>query len=241
MKKIIAFMLAAVLVSGFAMAQDDDEWYPLQQGTISFRLGGFFPSADSDIWNDNVDLFTFEKEDFKNLSIGVEANWFINDMITIGLAVDFYNNKQETEYRDFVEETGDPIYQQLELTVTPVTATVKFTPLGNGSPGYGGERGSKIVPWIGGGIGLYAFSYEENGDFIDFSDDSIFGGVFLAEDTAFGFHVAGGVVVPVNLTWDVFVEGRYAWAKGDMGEDFTGFDDIDLGGASFHCGASYRF
>lgn len=241
MKKILLFMLAAVMIAGFVQADDDDEWYPLQQGTLSFRLGGFFPSADSEIWQENIDTFTFEKEDFNSLSVGVEANWFVNNMITVGLAIDFYTNTQETEYRDFIEDDGSPIYQELKLSVTPVTATVKFTPLGNGSPGYGGERGSNFVPWIGAGIGLYAFSYEESGDFIDFDDDSIFTSVFLAEDTAFGFHVAGGVVIPINLTWDVFGEARYAWAKGDMGEAFTGFDEIDLGGASFHFGASYRF
>ena len=161
--------------------------------------------------------------------------------MTIGIAVDFYSKTINSTYRDFVDDEGFEILQDIELEVIPVTATLKFTPLGNGAPGYRGQRGSPIVPWVGGGVGVYPFHYEEFGEFIDFSDMSIYEGDFIAESVGIGFHVAGGVVIPIGLDWDAFGEFRYAWAKGDMGEDFLGFDDIDLGGASALFGVSYRF
>ena len=245
MKKLLLLTLASLLLlpmSAAAFDDDDDEWFPLQFGSISFRVGGFFPQGESDIWTENVDTFTFEVSDFNNYTIGLEFNWFLSNLITLGFGFDYYSKTIGTEYRDFIGDDGAPILQELKLEVIPLTATVKITPLGNGSPGYNGERGSPIVPWVGGGIGAYNFSYSEIGEFIDFTDDSIFEAEFFIEDeTALGFHIAGGIVIPVGFNADFFGEARYAWAEGELGPDFLGFDPIDLGGFSFTFGASYRF
>lgn len=243
-RTLISLFSLMLLLPVCAVAQDDDDdWFPLQEGTVSFRIGGFIPRGESDIWEQNTQDFTFEVDDFKNFMIGVEFNWFLNKYLTVGFAVDAYNKSVSTEYRDYVDNNGDPIFQKIELTIVPITGTVKFTPLGNGSPGYRGERGTGIVPWIGGGVGIYPFTYEETGDFIDFDDDmNIISGTFITdEEAAVGFHAAAGLVVPIGLTWDLFGEVRYAWVEGELSEDFLGFDPIDLGGASFCFGASYRF
>lgn len=244
MNKLLLLSLALMLMVPVAITagEQDDEWVPLQQGTVSFRVGWFMPRGESDLWLENVDTFTYDVGDFDNYMIGIEFNWFLNNYFTVGAGFDYYNDKANTEYRDFIGDDGFPIQQSFELTAVPIFATLKFMPLGNGSPGYGGERGSPFVPWVGAGVTLVAFTYEEVGEFIDFTDDSIFEAQFLTEDeAALGFHVAGGLVVPIGLKYDVFGEVRYLWAEGDLGADFIGFDPIDLGGLSFHFGASYRF
>lgn len=244
MKKYIIIMLALILALPLcvAAADDDDEWYPLQIGSISFRIGAFFPRGESDLWDENTTDLTFEVSDFNNFNFGVEFNWFMSRYFTLGFAVDHYSKTVSTEYRDYVGNDGYPIAQDISLDITPVTATIKFTPLGNGSPGYRGERGSPIVPWIGAGVGLYSFTYEETGEYIDFSDFSVFNADFITpEGVGFGVHVAGGLVIPITLEWDVFGEVRYAIAKGDLSDDFLGFEPLDLSGMSVHFGASYRF
>lgn len=242
MKNTTFLLFCLLLISGFALAQDDEGYTQLNQGSVSFRAGGFFPQGESDLWEENVDTFTMEVEDFKGITAGVEVNWFLNDFLTVGLAVDFYTKSVDTEYRDFIGDDGAPILQEIELQVVPVTATIKLTPLGNGSPDYAGNRDTPFVPWIGGGLGIYPYRYEETGEFIDFEDDSIFPATFLSEEeVGFGAHVAGGVVVPIGYKWDVFGEARYAWVEADLSEDFLGFDPIDLGGFSFFFGASYRY
>lgn len=245
MKKMLLLSLALMLmlpVVTTAGEQDDDDWVPLQQGTVSFRVGYFMPRGESDLWLENVDTFTYEVGDFDNFMVGVEVNWFLNNYMAVGAGFDFYNDSVSSEYRDFVGEDGFPIEQNIELTTVPIFATLKFMPLGNGSPGYGGERGNPFVPWVGAGLTVVAFTYEETGEFIDFTDDTIFDAQFLAEDeAALGVHVAAGIVIPLDLKYDIFGEVRYLWAEGDLGEDFIGFDPIDLGGVSFHFGASYRF
>jgi hypothetical protein len=240
MRNYFLMLAAAVLLLPIcALAQE--EWYPLKTGTISFRIGYFMPTGNSDIWDENTADLTYEVSDFNNYLVGIEFNYFATRHFTVGVAIDYYKKSINSNYRDYVDDQGYEITQDITLEIVPVTGTFKFMPLGNGSPGYRGQRGSSFVPWIGAGIGIYPFRYEEFGEFIDFSDMSIYDGDFITEATAFGFHFAGGVVVPVGFDWDAFAEFRYAVVKGDLSEDFLGFDPIDLGGAGFIFGASYRF
>jgi len=241
MKKMILLAVAAALLLPMGAAAQDSDYFPLKIGSVSFRIGGFWPSADSDLWNENFSLLTLTKEDFNNFIVGVEFNWFASRILTVGFAIDYYKKTVGSNYLDYTDDLGNELFQDISLEVVPITVTAKFMPLGNGSPGFRGGRGSPIVPWVGAGVGVYAFRYEEIGEFIDFNDMSIIEGEFLTEDGAFGFHVAGGVMVPIGLDWDVFGEARYAWVKGDLSEDFLGFDPLDMGGLSAVFGLSYRF
>jgi hypothetical protein len=246
MKKKIVLMLAFLLLLPLSVSalDDDDDYLPLKRGSVSFRIGGFFPRGNSDIWEDNTYDLTYEVSDFRYFTVGMEVNWFLNRFITLGVALEYYSKSIATEYRDYIGADDMPVSQEIRLTMAPATGTFKFTPLGNGSPGYGGERGSSIVPWVGAGIGAYTFTYEEYGEFIDFSDPDlpIFEGWFIAEDeVALGYHFAGGIVIPIGFDWDVFGEIKYVFAEGDMGDDFHGFDPIDLGGLYATFGLSYRF
>ena len=242
MRKILMLAAAALLLLPLA-ANAQGDWQRLKTGSISFRVGYFYPSGGSDIWELNTYDFTYEVADFNHYIVGFEVNWFATRFITLGLGIDIYSRTVGSEYVDYVDQYGDPIFQEFSLKIIPVTATVKFMPLGNGSPGYRGRRGSPIVPWVGGGVGVYPYTYEEYGSFIDFTDMYIFEGHFITEESAaaFGFHVAGGIVAPMGFDWDVFGEVRYAYVEGDLGDDFLGFEPIDLGGLSVFFGASYRF
>jgi hypothetical protein len=241
MRKVLMLSAAVLMLLPLTAIAQDDEYVPLKMGTISFRIGGFWPSADSDLWATNFADLTLEKGDFNNYIVGVEFNWFASRMLTLGVAFDYYKKTNSSNYRDYTDQDGNELMQDITLEVMPITVTAKLTPLGNGAPGYRGGRGSPIVPWVGGGVGVYAFKYEEFGEFIDFSDFSIIEGDFLTESAAFGLHVAGGVVVPIGFDWDVFGEVRYAVVKGGLSEDFLGFEPLDLGGMSALFGFSYRF
>ena len=241
MKKVFVLSVAVLVLLPFAAAAQEDDYAPLKIGSVSFRIGGFWPSADSDLWDTNFFDLTIEKADFNSYMVGMEFNWFATRMITVGVAVDYYKKTNSSNYVDYTDMDGNEIYQDITLDLVPITATVKFTPLGNGAPGYGGGRGTSFVPWVGVGAGVYAYRYEEYGEFIDFSDMSIIEGDFITEDAAFGLHVAGGVVVPIGFDWDVFGEVRYSKVEGDLSEDFLGFEPLDLGGLTAMFGVSYRF
>jgi hypothetical protein len=241
MKKLLTVFAIMLLLPLTASAQDDN-YRSAYNGTISIRIGTMSLAGDSDLWDENFDYLTYEMEDFDGSSFGMEYNWFMNDLVTLGFGFDYYSQSVSTEYRDYIADDGLPIYQNIDLNVVPLTVTVKITPFGNGAPKYGKNQGFAIVPWIGGGVGIYAFTYQEDGEFIDFWDDSIFNATFISDsEAAFGYHLAGGLVVPLSSKFDVFAEVRKFWAEGELGPDFEGFEPLDLSGITFIGGASIRF
>ncbi len=69
---------------------------------------------------------------------------------------------------------------------------------------------------------------------------------FHDSGTAFGVHAVAGLRVYFNRDFAIVGEGRYQWAKTDMGEDFAPnesglINTIDLSGPSFTVGLHIRF
>ena len=125
-------------------------------------------------------------------------------------------------YDDFVNLDGTEIFQEMKLRVVPFTATVRVLPFGRSRP---------VKPYIGGGIGLFSYRYSEVGDFVDFTDHSVFHDQFVADGTELGGVVLAGLRFPIS---DALVAGRRgAVAEGERrpDDDFLG-TKLDLGG--FH-------
>ena len=94
--------------------------------------------------------------------------------LELGIHVDGYGKTIETSYRDYVRPEGDEIYQTLKLDIVPFGLTVRLVPT---------SKRTKVAPYIGGGIDLFYWKYEEWGDFIDFWDPdlAIYNDAFYSE------------------------------------------------------------
>ena len=143
-----------------------------------------------------------------------------------------YSKKVPSVYRDLVDIDGSEIEQDLRLRIVPLTATVRLLPLGRGAP---------MQPYIGGGVAVLAWRYSEVGEFVDFSDFSIFRGTFVGSGTRAAPLVVGGVRFPIG-SLDVGGEIRYQQAEADLptSEGFAG-NTIDLGGVSYLMTLNIRF
>ena len=137
-----------------------------------------------------------------------------------------------TVYGNFVNRNGSEIEQDLKLRVAPFTATVRVLPFGRSRP---------VQPYVGGGVGVLSYRYSETGDFVDFTDNSVFRDSFAGSGTATGPTVLGGVRVPLGA-WDFGGEVRWQKAKGDLPADlgFAG-DVIDLGGWNYLATVNIHF
>jgi hypothetical protein len=84
---------------------------------------------------------------------------------------------------------------------------------------------------VGAGIGLFNWRYSEVGEFVDFSDDSIFPERYTDSGNAVGPVVLGGIRAPVGDVWTIGGEIRYQKAAGDI-DPSVGLlgNKIDLGG-----------
>ena len=231
-KTLFTGLLAAVMaIASAAPAQ--------AQVTQSINLGlGWFmvkgeDSRDNDVLVENLQSLAFEIKDFNGPLLNGE--WLIGfgDRLEFGVGAGFYQRTVPSVYADFVDSDGSEIEQDLKLRIIPITATVKFLPIG---------RAGDFQPYVGAGAALLNWKYSEVGEFVDFSDGSIFRDTYKADGTTVAPIVFGGIRLPLN--GDVFAfngELRWQGGKGDTGGTGLLADEIQLGGMSFIGSFQIRF
>jgi hypothetical protein len=200
---------------------------------LELRFGGFEPRGESNLFDDVFDLYGVRPDDFRGFTGGIEYSLNLSDHVELGFHLDGYSRSVDSSYREFENEDGAPIFQELDLNVIPLGATVRFLPAG---------RRAKVSPYIAAGGDVFFYQYEEQGEFIDFFDDDlpISFDAFVSDGATFGFHAAAGLRVPLNSDFSLTGEFRYQWAETDMDDDFS-LNRLDLSGASVTVGVHLRF
>ena len=231
---------AALLVTGLVGTPSASAQQSRQ--SINLSVGGFVPrGADgrpaSDVLVNNLRTLIFEVKDFNGPT--ANAEWLIafGNNIEGGLGVGSYSRTAPAVYRNYTNSNGSEIEQDLKLRVVPFTATVRLLPLG---------RSGGFQPYIGGGVGVLRYRYSESGDFVDFSNRSIFheAAGFVGQGSATGPVILGGARFNLG-TVDVGFEARHQAGKGDLPTappegPFAG-TQIDLGGMSYLATFNIRF
>ena len=194
---------------------------------VGVTAGGFFlrgedSRTDGDVLFTDLDSLLFDIKDFNGGTISGEWITGIGEYLEAGVSAGFYQRTVPSVYRGTVNANGSEIEQDLKLRIVPLTATVRFLPIGHGS----------IEPYVGAGFGAFRWRYSETGEFVDFRDNSIFRDRFVANGTAYGPVVVGGVRIPFADMWDIGGEVRYQRAEGDTKPTESGLlgSKIDLGG-----------
>lgn len=241
MKKMSVLGVAGMLVLAGAavpaLAQSGRD-----QSAFQIRLGGFFPDGDGEFWDDTASTFTLEPT--SDLDDGVVGLTFVRGFgnhLEAGFNLDFYERTTVSSVAGFVDGNGLPIFHDSRLALVPATVDLRFVPLGRYRVRGGGRLVRQPVFYIGGGAGFTFWEYEEIGDFVDFSDDTIFFDRFTDDGASFEVHGLAGVELPIGPAWNLLFEGRYSWVDETLGRDFSGLGEIDLGGMSAYVGASLRF
>lgn len=227
--------LAVVALAALALVP-----LPAEASELDLRIGAFFPRADSSLFDDNRELYGFgendpvEKSDWIGAYGGAEWRFRVAPSLYVGLHLDGYGRTIHTEYRGYERPSGLPIEQSLKLNIVPLGATLRWVPRD-------GRR--DVSPYLGAGVDVVFYKYEEFGDFIDFFDDDlpVVEDHFIDEGAALGVHALAGLRVPVSDDISVIGEVKYLWARTDMGDDFGPDLRIDLSGASATLGINLRF
>lgn len=181
-----------------------------------------------------TDPLLFQIKDFNFATFGGEWLYAVTDNVEAGVGVGFYSRTVPSIYRDVVNRTGAEIAQDLKLRMVPITATVRFLPVGRGGP---------VEPYIGGGVGFINWRYSETGEFVDSSNGDIFGATYEADGTAVGPVLLGGVRFPAGEAFTVGGELKWQKAEGDTNsvESQLLGNKIDLGGWSVNFTMHVRF
>jgi hypothetical protein len=193
---------------------------------VGVTFGGFFlkgedSRGDNDVLFADLDSLAFDIKDFNGPIVNGEWILGLSDYLEAGFSAGYYQQSVPSVYARSVNANGSEIEQTLKLRVVPLTATVRFLPIGHAS----------VEPYIGAGVGAFRWRYSETGQFVDF-DDVIFRANYVADGTAWGPVVVGGVRFPFGDMWDIGGELKYQWAEGDTKPAESGLlgDKIDLGG-----------
>ncbi len=210
------------------------------QQSLTFSIGAFTPHGEDartrgrsgDVLVNNLDFLAFRIKDFNGATASAEYLVGVGEWLDGGLGVGFYRRTVPTVYLDLVNPDGTEIEQQLKLRTVPLTATIRFLPLG---------RSSGIQPYIGAGVGVFLWRYSESGQFVDTADQSIFRDSFVGSGTKAGPVILGGIRFPAK-SWGLGGEVRYQKAEGDLPSD-QGFSasKIDLGGWTYTATFSIKF
>lgn len=231
MRRMLSFCAAALLV-GLATPSTASA-----QQSINLFVGGSVPRSldarsGNDVLVDDLDFLSFNFNHFRGATVGGEWLVGLGDLFEGGLGLGLYSRTTPSVYAGYVNADGSEIRQDLKLRVVPFTATFRFLPLGHHDA---------FVPYIGAGVGVFAWRYSESGQFIDFTDSSIFRNTYVGSGTAAGPVVLGGLRVPVG-SWGLGGEIRYQAAQGNLPADqeFAG-PKIDLGGFNYLFTVNFNF
>jgi Outer membrane protein beta-barrel domain len=225
MKKVLLFMFLCATAA-----------LPASAGSVNALFGWVQPSGDSDIYSQNEQETTFRVNDLDGFGGSVGYDFFLGDYVNVGAGFSYYANDTTVEDVDFEFQNGQPILRDIRLEIYPIEANIKFLLTG---------RDTVVIPYVGGGFGIYFWNYEEIGDFIfdRNTNPHIVSGHSFSDGADPGWHVEAGVFIPVGHSIAIMGEGKYWGAEGDL--DIEGFDPafepIDLSGLQIAGGISFWF
>lgn len=233
--------------------------------TFTLRGGAFFPAAKGgpdSLWDIEFQQMTFSKADFKGSIYGFSYEHFLSKNLSLALSVDTYSKLKAGIYNDYSGITVDNedwafslddiegdfnIAHSFNVSLTPIEASLKILPLG---------RRTQLIPYIGGGAGMYLWKVKLRGDiinfditeeFLDANDNPLTGyaieNAILEERNriSFGYHVFAGVMYPIGERMTIEGEFRYRAVKGKFEDAFLGFENFDLSGFALTLGLNFWF
>jgi opacity protein-like surface antigen len=231
-------MLRRAIVGGMAALLMGVTPVLAQDSVVGVNIGGYLVKGEDgrsrdDVLAQNLSFLLFDIDEFDGATVGGDYYLSIGSFIEVGGGVGFYQRTVPSIYADYVDEDGTEIDQDLKLRVIPVTAAVRFFPL---------SRDVGFQPYIGAGVAFNRWRYSETGEFLDFSDGSIFRDNFVDEGTKAGPLFLGGVRFPIGSSALIGGEYRHTRAKVDLDPDlgFAG-DTLDIGGNSFLFTVQFKF
>lgn len=221
----------AVGVTSIGAAQVRRPYNP-NPNTVRLRIGEFEPDGESLYWEQRERDFTGRAEDFEDTIFGGDYVRMLSERWGVLLSASRWEGEDRQAFRDFVDNFGNEIEHDASLEITSLGVGVVVHIL---------RRTAVVSPYVGGGLGYYAYDLEESGDFIDFDTFEVFPGTFRADGDAFGGFFLLGLEIPITRSVGIFGEGRWHSVDDDLTDDFEGFGDIDLGGREIAAGVSVRF
>jgi hypothetical protein len=235
-------MLALLAIATPCSAQNADFLFGKPHGTVAIRSGRMMARAGSDLFTFVQDQLTVDRKDFNAPAIGFDLDVAVTPRVTAVAGFDFSRSRANSEYRNLVDNDRLPINQTTELRETNVSGSVKLALTSRGREvSQHAWIPAMFTPYVGAGAGLMHNTFRQYGDFVDFTDSSVFNHTYNSDSWSPSAHVFGGVDIKGWKRVYFTGEARYLWSHADLGPDFKGFKPIDLAGFRVTGGVRYMF
>ena len=229
-------------LAGRAEAQTADFLFGRPDGSIGVRGEWLLARAESDIYDFTTELLTVARSDFNAPGLGVDVGFGLTSRVDAVAGFEFSRAVTFSEYRDFVDLNDLPIEQTTALSQVDLTGSLKLALTARGRQiGQYAWVPAAVVPYVGGGGGFIWYRFEQEGDFVDFLDNSIFTDRFESHGWSTSAHLFGGAEISLTQRLALTSEARYVWADATLTQDFTDFDPIDLSGLRITVGVQFTY
>ena len=192
-------------------------------------------SSDDDHENPDHGLLNFDAP-----GIGFDFGFGVNSRLDARVGVDYAKSLNESELRNFIGEDGLPFTQRTELSQVDLRGELAFAlaPRGRAIGQYAWIP-NRVVPYVGAGFGFVRYDLAQVGEFVD--DLGYFEDAFGSKGWGTGVHLFGGADIRMSRQVYLNVEARHVEASGELGEDFAGFEPLDLSGLRISAGVRFVF
>ena len=192
-------------------------------------------SSDDDHENPDHGLLNFNAP-----GVGFDFGFGVNSRLDVRVGVDYAESLNESELRNFIGEDGLPFTQRTELSQVELRGELAFAlaPRGRAIGQYAWIP-NRVVPYVGAGLGFVRYDLVQVGEFVD--DLGYFEDAFGSQGWGTGIHLFGGADIRMSRQVYLNVEARHVEASGKLGEDFAGFEPLDLSGLRIGAGVRFVF
>ena len=242
-KSPLLIVTAALTWPALASAQDggDGFLFKAPRFTVGLKVGYAQLTANSDLFDFSTEQLTLDRSDFGAPVIGAEVAIRSTDRIDATAYFGYAGGSKQSEFRDWVDTDDLPIEQVSEFSRTTLAGGAKFylTPRDR-TIGQFAWVPSTWAPYVGIGGGWMWYSFQQQGDFVDFETLDIFTETFKTSGTTFTGQVSAGLDFTISPRIVLNTEGRYSWGRADASGDFIGFEPVDLSGFQLTFGIGAR-
>jgi hypothetical protein len=224
-----------------AQATGNGYMFGAPDARFSIHAGYARAGAGGDLFDQVTSDLSLKRSDFSGPTIGGELAVTLSPRLDLALQVDYAGVSKTSDYRNFFDNNQLPIEQTTTFRRVPVTANLRAYLVPRGREiGKLAWIPSSVVPWVGAGAGVMWYQFRQQGDFIDFANMNVYSDNLHSDGWTPTLQGMGGVDINLSTRLAFTADLRYNWARASLGQDYLGYNKIDLSGVSTALGFTVR-
>ena len=242
-RRLSMFTMLATLPT-VASAQDNGNGFLFGEpsGAFTLRGGWALARAKSDLFAFTTENLTLNRSNFSSPDLEADLSFRLTPRTELVISSGLSGIDRESEFRNFIDNSGNPINQSTSFRRVPVTMSVKHYLTAPGRAiGRFAWIPNRFASYVGAGAGGMYYKFRQAGDFIDFKTSNVFSSIYESDGWTHTEHLLAGFDYALGPRFALNTEARYQFANAKLSNDFSGFERLDLSGLSTTVGLAIRY